>query len=238
MATHPTAFISYSRDDEDHKAWVRELATQLRTDGVDVRLDHWHAVPGDQLLEFMEREIRNNDFVLIICTLRYKAKSDGRIGGVGYEGDIMTGEVLTKQNDRKFIPVLARGTWEESAPSWLIGKRYIDLSAAARYARGYPDLLATILGMGPKLPPLGPVPPGYKSSAHRPPGAPVSSAPRGVNLWGGMSSWPRDNQKGIELYKLLAKIKYDEIHPHARCRVRSYRNRSSCRSYPVTVFFG
>lgn len=149
MPTHPTAFISYSWDDEKHKTWVRELATRLRADGIDVHLDHWHTVPGDQLPEFMEREIRNNDFVLIICTPKYKTKSDGRTGGVGYEGDIMTAEVLTRQNDRKFIPVHARDTWAESAPSWLLGKRHVDLSDAARYASGYQDLLATILGTGP-----------------------------------------------------------------------------------------
>ena len=36
---HPTAFISYSWDDESHKSWVKELAARLRKDGVDVKLD-------------------------------------------------------------------------------------------------------------------------------------------------------------------------------------------------------
>src|SRR2546423_2895827 len=128
LVNHPSAFTSYSWDDDEHRAWVAALATKLRTDGVDVRLDKWHTVPGDQLPVFMEREIRNNSFVLIICTPNYKLKSDGRKGGVGYEGDIMTGEVSTKGNHRKFIPILARGTWEESGPSWLQGKYYVDLS--------------------------------------------------------------------------------------------------------------
>jgi hypothetical protein len=30
------------------------LATQLRAGGVDAHLDHWHAVPGDQVPEFMQ----------------------------------------------------------------------------------------------------------------------------------------------------------------------------------------
>ena len=47
----------------------------------------------------MEREIRDNDYDLTICTTQYKEKSDKRIGGVGYEGDIMTGEVFTKRNE-------------------------------------------------------------------------------------------------------------------------------------------
>jgi hypothetical protein len=182
MPTHPTAFISCSWDDEAHKEWVKQLATQLRHDGVDARLDHWHAVPGDQLPEFMEREIRENDFVIIICTPKYKEKSDKRAGGVGYEGDIMTAEVLTKQTRRKFIPVLAKGSWAEAAPSWLLGTYHVDLSDVYRYPGGYQDLLTTILSTRPKPPPLGPLPPGYKSSVHSPPGAPVSSVSHDVNL--------------------------------------------------------
>lgn len=125
--SNPTAFISYSWDDDYHKYWVRDLAARLRGQGVDVMLDQWENAPGDQIPAFMERAIRDNDHVLIICTPRYKRRSDNREGGVGYEGDIMTAEVLTTQNHRKFIPILRRGTWEEAAPSWLQGKYYIDL---------------------------------------------------------------------------------------------------------------
>jgi len=178
MPTHPTAFISYSWDDEAHKEWVKQLATQLRHDGVDARLDHWHAVPGDQLPEFMEREIRQNDYVLIICTPKYKEKSDKRAGGVGYEGDIMTAEVLTKQNHRKFIPVLAKGSWAEAAPSWLLGTYHLDLSDVYRYPGGYQDLLTTILSTRPKPPPLGPPPPGYTPPAHSEPAGQISLEPQ------------------------------------------------------------
>lgn len=162
MPTHPTVFISYSWDDEVHKEWVRQLAARLRADGVDARLDHWHAVPGDQLPEFMEREIRDNDYVLIVCTPKYKAKSDERIGGVGYEGDIMTGEVFTKQNHRKFIPVLAKGAWEESAPSWLMSKYYVDLTNPDRYEEEYHKLLTALHGKHPKPPLLGTIPESYQ----------------------------------------------------------------------------
>ena len=145
MPANPTVFISYSWDDEARKEWVRQLATQLRGDGLDARLDYWHAVPGDQLPGFMEREIRESDYVIIVCTPGYKMKSEARIGGIGYEGGIMAAEVFYRQNHRKFIPILARGSWAESAASWLSGKNYIDLSAA-RYAAGYEELRKTIYG--------------------------------------------------------------------------------------------
>jgi len=79
----PTSFISYSWDDEAHKEWVRKLAERLRGDGIDVTLDRWAAVPGDQLPVFMEKSIRENQFIIVICTPRYKVRSDNREGGVG-----------------------------------------------------------------------------------------------------------------------------------------------------------
>ena len=150
----PKAFISYSWDDEEHKKWVKNLATNLRQYGVETRLDQWHAIPGDQLPAFMEREIRDNDYVLIICTSNYKLKADGRKGGVGYEGDIIAGEIFTKGNSKKFIPILARGSWIDSAPSSLAGKFYTDLSDGKKYESGFRDLVATILEMREDIPPV------------------------------------------------------------------------------------
>ena len=154
----PRAFVSYSWDDDAHKEWVAYLATNLRDDGVDTTLDQWHAVPGDQLTSFMEKEIRENNYVLIICTPNYRRKSDQRKGGVGYEGDVMTAEVLTYGNHRKFVPILARSSWKESAPSWLKGKMYLDLTAEEKYEKNYPDFLATLHGNRPSAPPLRPSP--------------------------------------------------------------------------------
>jgi hypothetical protein len=156
--SHPTAFISYSWDDYQHREWVAKWATRLRHDGIDVKLDQWHVVPGDRLPEFMEREIRDNSFVLIVCTPRYKWKSNTRQGGVGYEGDIMTGEVMTLGNQNKFIPILARGTWGEAAPSWLSGKLYIDFSHSSNFEQEYRKLHLTVTGKLPGPPLLGPVP--------------------------------------------------------------------------------
>ena len=156
MSPSPTTFISYSWDDDAHRKWVRDLAARLRSDAIDARLDQWETVPGDQLPAFMERAIRDNQYVLIICTPRYKVRSERRQGGVGYEGDIMTAEVLSKANHRKFIPILCRGSWTEAAPSWLIGKYYVDLSANPYSEDAYQDLVTTMLGARPTPPSLGP----------------------------------------------------------------------------------
>lgn len=155
---HPTAFVSYAWDSKDHKAWVKELCTLLRADGVDVRLDQWDVVPGDQLPSFMERNIRDSKFVIIVCTPRYKEKSHSRSGGVGYEGNIITAEVAATQNERKFIPILASGEWQEAAPSWLLGKAYVDLRGDGLPQPRYEDLLVTLHGTREARPPLGPTP--------------------------------------------------------------------------------
>jgi len=154
---NPKAFVSYSWDDEGHKAWVKKLATRLREDGVNIILDQWHVVPGTQLPEFMERAVRESDFVLIVCTPRYKGKSDGRIGGVGYEGHIMTAEVFAKYNHEKFIPLLRNGRWGDAAPWWLSGKYYIDLRGEPYREDEYRRLLNTLHRRN-EVPPLGPIP--------------------------------------------------------------------------------
>lgn len=151
----PTAFISYSWDSEDHKNWVKKLAISLRQDGVDVKLDQWETTPGDQLPHFMEKSIRENDYVLIICTKNYKKKSDNRKGGVGYEGDIMTAEVVINQNNRKFIPILKEENIITSIPNWLQGRFYIDLTTEDKYKKGYKDIITTIHGIREKAPTVG-----------------------------------------------------------------------------------
>jgi hypothetical protein len=151
----PKVFVSYSWDDDDHKRWVRDLATRLRQDGIEALLDQWHLVPGDQLPAFMETSVRESDFALIICTPRYKERSDSRAGGVGYEGDIMTGELYNARNTRKFIPLLARGTWSAAAPSWLQGKYHLDFGNTPPDETPYHDLVMTILGRRLQAPPVG-----------------------------------------------------------------------------------
>ena len=148
-------FISYSWDNDNHKAWVRELSARVRSDGIVVTLDQWHLVPGDQLPEFMERSVRESDYVLIVCTHKYKVRSNNRQGGVGYEGDIITAESMATRNQRKFIPILRQQSWTDSAPNWLLGKYYIDFSSSPYPQESYDDLLGTLSGTRPKAPPVG-----------------------------------------------------------------------------------
>jgi tetratricopeptide (TPR) repeat protein len=153
--TAPKAFISYSWDDDAHKDWVKQLATRLRKDGVEITLDRWHSAPGDQIPLFMERAVRENSFVIAICTPKFKERSDERQGGVGYEGDIMTAYALRGTDGKKFIPVLRRGSWDEAAPTWLLGRAFVDLSNDPYSESEYAELLQTLLGTREKAPRVG-----------------------------------------------------------------------------------
>jgi hypothetical protein len=121
---------------------------------VDVTLDQWHLQPGDQLPAFMERAIRENDYILLVCTPCYADRSGRRIGGVGYEGDIMTAVVFTSRYGRKFIPIWRLGAdWNTAAPSWLLAKYRIDLRGNPVSEEQYQDWLVTLHGTRP-APPL------------------------------------------------------------------------------------
>ena len=165
----PKVFISYAWENQNHKMWVKNLATELRQDGIETILDQWETAPGDQLTEFMERCVRESDFILIICTPIYKKKSDKRLGGVGYEGDIITAEVFTGASRRKFIPILKTRPWNAAAPSWLAGSYYLDLSEFPNNRETYLELIDTLQGIREKAPPVSTKdhPPKHSNSKNR-----------------------------------------------------------------------
>lgn len=121
-------FISYSWESEEHKEWVMRLRNRLEEENVHTILDRINMNLGDSIPKFMEESIRNSKFILLILTPTYKEKADARIGGVGYEEAIITGEVLNGQTKKRFIPVLAKGDWSTSTPYWALGRNGVNLS--------------------------------------------------------------------------------------------------------------
>ncbi len=146
MNDSPKVFISYSWEDDDHKDWVRSLADRLISDGIETTLDQYDLSLGDRLPQFMEQSIACADYVLIICTPSYKTKSDSRTGGVGYEGHIISNELFSKHNERKFIPIIRKGPASTAIPNCLAGKMWIDLTESNHYEENYKDLVTTIYG--------------------------------------------------------------------------------------------
>jgi TIR domain len=141
----PRCFISYSWDSDFHKGWVRSLAEQLQANGVEVLLDQWDVRPGMDLPAYMETSVREADYVLLICTPVFAQKANAGRGGVGYEKMIVTGEIFTRiPNAGKFIPLLASGSPDESLPSYLKARVFLDFRTPTGDAFNLEELLRHI----------------------------------------------------------------------------------------------
>lgn len=153
----PTCFISYSWDSNSHKTWVRNLAAKLQDHGVATTLDQWDVRPGSDFIHYMERSIRESEFVLLICTPPFREKSDDRRGGVGYEGSIITAELFSRtHNETKFVPILRTGDEITALPSYLRSRACIDFRNAASLNESFEELLRHLHNQPKyKKPPLG-----------------------------------------------------------------------------------
>lgn len=141
-------FISYSWQPEQHEKWVLELATALRQDGVDVVLDKWDLKEGHDAHKFMERMVSDKKVqkVVIICNKTYVEKADQRAGGVGTETQIITPQIYQKQDQSKFVAVVAEcdENGNPYVPVYYQSRIWIDLSAPELYAQNYEQLLRWI----------------------------------------------------------------------------------------------
>ena len=104
----PTAFVSYSWDNEEHKQWVLDFATRLRHEGIDAKLDRWDVSLGDPLPQFMETAVRTNKFVLIVLTPNYAEKSDRRKSTYSAHYVVLRDESATASRAGKTRKVLER----------------------------------------------------------------------------------------------------------------------------------
>lgn len=153
---HPMIFVSYSHDSDEHKAWVLELASHLRSHGVDAILDQWDLQIGSDIRFYMEDGLSSAKLVLCICSEEYVKKVDSGIGGAGYEGMLMTQTLLQNAKDEFVIPVIRNNSSRKKTPTALGSKLYIDFSDDSQYFTRYRELLERIYGEDTKRkPPLG-----------------------------------------------------------------------------------
>lgn len=168
----PAIFISYSWDDNAHKEWVRLLAERLVSNGVSVALDQWDVQPGESLTAFMEVQVAMCDHVLIVCTPAYAEKSTERKGGVGYEQQIISGQIAAGIERRKFIPIVRKGEFtlgpECAIPPHFLGILALDMREGSHFDDVFEILIRTIF-REPKLtkPELGEKP-DFTGTSRRP----------------------------------------------------------------------
>jgi len=164
----PRVFFSYSHDSPQHKAWVRDLATRLRANGVDVILDQWELKLGSDLPSFMEASLTASNRVIAVCTETYVFKANKEQGGVGYEKMILTAQLMRDISSDRIIPVIRDNAQSVVVPVFLGSRIYLDFRDQTQFEGKYQELLRDIHG-APLLarPPLGRSP--FTNPALRPP---------------------------------------------------------------------
>lgn len=157
-------FISYSHESDAHNAWVLGLAGRLRGNGIDAWLDRYVISPTEGWPRWMQRQIEESDFTILVCTQTYKRRFEGREvqgfgSGVTWEG-LIANQILydSASRNRGFIAVLPQGGDPSSIPIALRGFTYYllddDYEALYRHIMNQPEIVppplpSTVLGPSP-----------------------------------------------------------------------------------------
>ena len=144
-----TVFISYSHDSKEHGDGVLALANRLVKQGVDAILDQYQeASPPEGWPRWMERGIRNSDFVLMVCSGPYYRRVMGEEEpdtglGVKWEGHLIYQHLYDAETmNLKFVPILLKGARTDQIPDPLRGATYYRVNTE----RGYEDLYRLLTG--------------------------------------------------------------------------------------------
>ena len=162
---HPKVFISYSHDSPAHADRVLELANRLRADGIDCILDQYEASPPEGWPRWMGKQIRDADFVLMICTEIYYRRvmgeeEPGKGLGVCWESNLIYQYIYNAGTlNTRFIPILLQSGRVEHIPTPLQGVTYY----RSNTDNGYEDLYRRLSNQPrvkkPELGKLRPMPP-------------------------------------------------------------------------------
>lgn len=119
---HRRVFFSYT-DQAGNGEWVKAVATHLRSNGIDARLDKWHLRHGMELPQWMCNELALADKVVIVSDEAYALKADGHEGGVGWETRVIQGDMLNSPaEDTKYIVIVRGDDFARSIPQYLKAK--------------------------------------------------------------------------------------------------------------------
>lgn len=160
---NPRVFISYTATDVVNRNWVKSFACKLRENGVNARLDVFHLKPGQDLPQWMTNELIMADKVLLICDKYYAEKADNRKGGVGWETMIIQGDMLTKQEQNKYVAILRDKDIDHSLPIYVKSKYALNWADESQIDRDFEELLLYLFDCDIE-PPIGKIPSYIKKS--------------------------------------------------------------------------
>jgi tetratricopeptide (TPR) repeat protein len=154
--TAPSVFISYSHDTPEHENRVLELTDRLRDDGIDANIDQYQTVPPEGWQLWMEKAIRDSQFVLLVCTetyLKRVMKEDSGKGlGVMWESTIIYSYLYDAGVvNEKFIPIVFGHDNIKHIPTPLKPTTFYDVSTEAGYEALYRRITNQPYTTKPKL---------------------------------------------------------------------------------------
>jgi len=156
MADAPRVFLSYSHDSDEHADRVLALAYALRDRGIDVILDRFvHPAPAEGWPRWMERNLDEADFVLLICTETYRRRAmgqeaPGRGLGVRWVGSLISNRIYhDKPSGSRFIPILLPGSEPAHIPNPVQGHAYYRLATFDLTDPGYEALYRHLTNQPP-----------------------------------------------------------------------------------------
>jgi len=157
-------FISYSHDSQAHADEVLTLANRLRDDGIDCSVDQYEESPPDGWPQWMDRQIRESTFVLVVCSEFYLNKLLGKVQpneglGVKWEGKLICQHLYNEGANSKFIPVLLANGKLDHIPTPLQGATHYRPAQRSDFDRLYWRLRGVPLKQKPALGKLKPLPP-------------------------------------------------------------------------------
>jgi hypothetical protein len=139
----PKVLISFSHDSREHEQRVLELANRLRGDGIDCTIDLYVVVPEEGWPLWMERQIRDSNFVLMVCTGTYLKRvlgeeQPGKGLGVRWEGNLIYNAIYSAGvMNTKFIPLLFVAGEASQVPTPLQGTTFYEPFTDAGYEKLY-----------------------------------------------------------------------------------------------------
>jgi len=151
MEQNPKVFISYTHDSKEHIELILEIANKLRTEGIDVILDQYEQSPAQGWPQWMDQNIKNAEFVIMICTENYYKRvmgeeKDGVGLGIKWEGRLIYQHVYNSDSkSQKFIPVLVKKDDGKFIPTPVQGATHYVITED----KGYNDLYWYLRGINP-----------------------------------------------------------------------------------------
>lgn len=161
MENNPKVFISYAHKNQAYEDKVLELANRLRSEGIDAMIDQYEEAPPEGWPRWMEHQIMESEFVLVLCEETYYQKlySEKKGKGVVWEANIVYQMLYdTAAETNKFIAVFFDDADQQYIPTPLKPYTYYNLLDEKQYDRLYWRFRGVTNSKKPPLGELKPLP--------------------------------------------------------------------------------